>query len=196
MSADEHQQQATDFARNHPVRCAVLTVSDTRTAETDRSGPLIQRLLTEAGHTIVHHNIVPDEPPAIAHQIEAWLADARVQVILTTGGTGIAPRDTTIEVVRRLLTVELEGFGELFRMLSYRDIKAAAMLSRAVAGLVANEAEAGGDTFIFAMPGSTDAVETAVSQLIVPQLAHLIWQRRPKPDAENGTGLPCRKAPL
>ena len=185
MSAEEHQDKATDFARNNPVRCAVLTVSDTRTAETDRSGPLIRRLLTEAGHTIVHHSIVPDEPPAIAHQIEAWLADARVQVILTTGGTGIAPRDTTIEVVRRLLTVEIEGFGELFRMLSYRDIKAAAMLSRAVAGLVANKAEAGGDTFIFAMPGSTNAVETAVSQLIVPQLAHLIWQRRPKRNAEN-----------
>ena len=179
MSADEHQQRATAFARNNPVRCAVLTVSDTRTAQTDRSGPLIRRLLTEAGHTIVHHTIVPDEPPAIAHQIQAWLADARVQVILTTGGTGIAPRDTTIEVVRRLLTVEIEGFGELFRMLSYRDIKAAAMLSRAVAGLVAKEAEAGGDTFIFAMPGSTNAVETAVGQLIVPQLAHLIWQRRP-----------------
>ena len=180
MSADEHQQQATAFARNNPVRCAVLTVSDTRTAQTDRSGPLIRRLLTEARHTIVHHSIVPDEPPAIAHQIDTWLADARVQVILTTGGTGIAPRDTTIEVVRRLLTVEIEGFGELFRMLSYRDIKAAAMLSRAVAGLVAKEAEAGGDTFVFAMPGSTDAVETAVGQLIVPQLAHLIWQRHPK----------------
>ncbi len=178
MSADEHQQRANAFARNNPVRCAVLTVSDTRTAETDRSGPLIRRLLTEAGHPIVHHRIVPDEPPAIAHQIEAWLADARVQVIVTTGGTGIAPRDTTIEVVRRLLTVELEGFGELFRMLSYRDIKAAAMLSRAVAGLVAREAEAGGDTFVFAMPGSTDAVETAVGELIVPQLAHLIWQRK------------------
>lgn len=188
MSAHEHQQQATAFARSNPVRCAVLTVSDTRTAQTDRSGPLIRRLLTEAGHAIVHHRIVPDEPPAIAHQIEAWLADARVQVILTTGGTGIAPRDTAIEVVRRLLTVELEGFGELFRMLSYRDIKAAAMLSRAVAGLVAKEAEAGGDTFIFAMPGSTDAVETAVGQLIVPQLAHLIWQRHPNPNAENGTG--------
>ena len=180
MSADEHQQQATAFARNNPVRCAVLTVSDTRTDQTDRSGPLIRRLLTEPGHTIVHHRIVPDEPPAIAHQIDTWLADTRVQVILTTGGTGIAPRDTTIEVVRRLLTAELEGFGELFRMLSYRDIKAAAMLSRAVAGLVAKESEAGGDTFIFAMPGSTNAVETAVTQLIVPQLAHLIWQRNPK----------------
>ena len=180
MSAEEHQDKATAFARNNPVRCAVLTVSDTRTAETDRSGPLIRRLLTEAEHTIVHHSIVPDDPPDLAHQLDTWLADARVQVILTTGGTGIAPRDTTIEVVRRLLTVELEGFGELFRMLSYRDIKAAAMLSRAVAGLVAKEAEAGGDTFIFAMPGSTDAVETAVSQLIVPQLAHLIWQRHPK----------------
>lgn len=178
MSVDEHQQRATAFAHNNPVRCAVLTVSDTRTAETDRGGPLIRQLLTEAGHTIVHHRIVPDEPPAIAHQVQVWLADPRVQVILTTGGTGVAPRDTTIEVVRRLLTVEIEGFGELFRMLSYRDIKAAAMLSRAVAGLVAREAEAGGDTFVFAMPGSTDAVETAVSQLIVPQLAHLIWQRR------------------
>ncbi|MFB3138591.1 MAG: molybdenum cofactor biosynthesis protein B, partial [Phycisphaerales bacterium] len=91
--------------------------------------------------------------------------------------TGISTRDTTIEVVRRLLTVELEGFGELFRMLSYQQVQAAAMLSRAVGGLVVRDPQAGGGTFIFALPGSTDAVELAVGELIGPQLAHLVWQR-------------------
>ena len=178
MPIDEHSQHATDFLRSNPIGCAVLTISDTRTTETDRSGPLIQRLLREAGHTIVEIAIVPDEPAAISQQIEVWLKNAQVQVILTTGGTGIAPRDRTVEVVRRLLTVELEGFGELFRSLSYQEIKAAAMLSRAVAGLVAQEDDGGGDTFVFAMPGSVNAVQTAVSQLIVPQLPHLAGLRK------------------
>ena len=178
MPIDEHHHHATDSAPSNPIGCAVLTISDTRTTETDQSGPLIQQLLTEAGHTIVEAAIVPDEPAAIAQQIKAWLKNPQVHAILTTGGTGLAHRDRTIEVVRDLITVEIEGFGELFRSLSFQQVKAAAMLSRAVAGLVAQQDEAGGDTFVFAMPGSVNAVQTAVSQLIVPQLPHLAGLRK------------------
>lgn len=122
-------------------------------------------------------HIVRDDPESIAKQIEKWLSDSAFHAILITGGTGISRRDTTVEVVRRFLTVELEGFGELFRMLSYEQVQAAAMLSRAVAGLVVRDESKGGDKFIFAMPGSTNAVELAMRKLIAPQLAHLVWER-------------------
>lgn len=177
MSASSHERAAAAGSRG-PVRCAVLTVSDTRTPETDVSGPLVERLLAAHDHLVTQKTIVRDDPDAIAVRLEAWIADDRVQVILTTGGTGIARRDTTIEVVRRLVTVELEGFGELFRMLSYRSIESAAMLSRAIAGLACRDEGAGGDTFVFAIPGSPDAVQTAVTGLIAPQLAHLVWHRQ------------------
>jgi len=177
-SSADHQRRAADAAGHDPIRCAVLTISDTRTPQTDRSGPLAEELLAEHGHVTIARTIVRDDPAAIAAQLEAWLGDARIGVILTTGGTGLGRRDTTIEVVRRLVAVELDGFGELFRMLSYRQIGAAAMLSRAVAGMVRREPGSGGDTFVFAIPGSTDAVRTATAQLIAPQLAHLVWLRR------------------
>lgn len=170
----QHEQAAA--ARGRPVHCAVLTVSDTRTMETDVGGPLIERHLRSAGHLCAARAIVRDEPPMIERQLRAWLADPAIQAILITGGTGISQRDTTIEVVRRLLTVELEGFGELFRMLSYEQVKGAAMLSRAVGGLVVNNDGSAG-TLIFAMPGSPNAVETAMANLIAPQLAHLVWER-------------------
>jgi len=176
-SSDQHEHQAAREARDQPVRCAVLTVSDTRDLDSDESGALVGRLLTGRGHEVVARDLVPDEPRLIAARLEPWLGNPRIQAVLTTGGTGISPRDHTIEVVRGLLTMELEGFGELFRMLSFPRIKAAAMLSRAVGGLVARATDAGGDTFLFAMPGSADAVETAVSELIAPQLAHLVWLR-------------------
>lgn len=176
-SSREHERRAADATAHEPVRCAVLTVSDTRTTDTDRSGPLAVEILAEHGHVTVEHSIVRDEPPAIAAQLEAWLADDRIQAILSTGGTGVARRDTTIEVVRGLLSVELDGFGELFRMISHRKIESAAMLSRAVGGLVCRDEAAGGDTFVFAMPGSEDAVRTAMAELIAPQLAHLVWHR-------------------
>lgn len=180
-SQSSHEQQARQAAKQAPVRCARLTVSDTRTEATDLGGPLIDRFVTEAGHTIVASAIVRDDPRAIADQIEHWLNDSAIHAILITGGTGVAKRDTTIEVVRRLLTIELVGFGELFRMLSYEQVKAAAMMSRAVGGLVVRDEAHGGETIIFAMPGSTNAVETAMSNLIAPQLAHLVWERRKKP---------------
>ncbi len=161
----------------------MLTVSDTRTPETDRSGPLIERLLTGAGHEIVDRAIVKDEPAQIEEALSRWLSDPNVQAVVTTGGTGIARRDGTIEVVSRLLRKELPGFGELFRMLSYEQVKGAAMLSRAVAGVASpagrgrlpdEAADGRKPTVIFALPGSTNAVETAVTHLIAPQLAHMI----------------------
>lgn len=153
------------------VPCAVLTVSDTRTPQTDRSGPLCERILAEFGHRTVDRAIVRDEPEEIRRRIEGWLADARIQAVLVTGGSGIGSRDTTADVVRRLLAAELPGFGELFRMLSHRQIGAAAMLSRAVGGFAAPRGGPG--TLVFAMPGSPAAVELALRELIGPQLGHM-----------------------
>lgn len=172
QSTKEHREAAGEQA----VACAVLTVSDTRTAETDRGGPLIAELLTAAGHVVVDRAICRDEPREIAARLDRWIAEARVQVILTTGGTGIAKRDSTIDIVAARLTHRLDGFGELFRMLSYNEVGAAAMLSRAIAGLVMRDGE--GDTFVFAMPGSVNAIETAMKNLIVPELSHLVWERK------------------
>ena len=177
MSVSDHESSAEEHIRSHPVGCAILTISDTRTTETDKGGPLAAQILIEAGHLVVDQCLVKDELQAITDQIKKWIADPQINVILTTGGTGIAPRDTTIEVVRSLLSTELEGFGELFRMLSYQEIDSAAMLSRAIAGLIASNSDTGGDTFIFAIPGSPNAVKLAVEKLIAPQLGHLVWQR-------------------
>lgn len=170
---DAHQKQA----RDRSIRCAVLTISDTRTPQTDTGGPLIADLLGEAGHKTIAQAIVPDEKNRIEGQIEAWLADESIEAIMTTGGTGISRRDITIDVVCSLIDTPLPGFGELFRMISYQEIKAAAMLSRAEAGLVIRPAEQGGETFIFALPGSPHAITTAMKHLICPQIAHLVWER-------------------
>jgi molybdopterin adenylyltransferase len=176
----EHKRQAAEAGETRSVACAVLTVSDTRTLDTDQGGATIVRMLDEAGHRVVDRAIVKDEVSQIGRAIEAWLGQPDIQCVLTTGGTGIGSRDTTIEVVGALLTAELPGFGELFRMLSWEQVGAAAMLSRAVGGLVSRAGSEGGtnDTFVFAMPGSVNAVETAMRGLIVPELSHLVWERK------------------
>jgi len=175
MSHDAHERRADDALRNQPVRIGVVTISDTRTATDDRSGDHIARTLSDAGHEIIDRSLVRDEPREIVDRIRTLAEDARVQVIISTGGTGLAPRDTTIDVIRPLLIREIEGFGELFRMLSHREIGAAAMMSRAVAGELASGRE-DGRTVVFCLPGSTNAVRLALDQLIVPQLRHLVWQ--------------------
>ncbi len=167
MSTQDHREKAA----NHRARCAVLTVSDTRTVENDQGGRTIIDTLTAAGHSVVTYAIVRDEPGSIRDQLRNWLELGELDLIVTTGGTGIASRDTTIEVARKLITRELEGFGELFRMLSFKEVGPAAMLSRAVAGLA-------GEVLLFALPGSPSAVALALHQLIVPELPHLIWERR------------------
>jgi molybdenum cofactor biosynthesis protein B len=153
------------------VRVAVLTMSDTRTADEDRSGQLIRTNLSWRGHEIADYAIVPDDPERIRERLDAWLADPAIDAIITNGGTGISARDSTYEVVAALLEKRLDGFGELFRMLSWEEIGAAAMLSRAVAG-------SAGATMIFCLPGSSNAVRLAIEKLIGPELGHTVHELR------------------
>lgn len=163
---EEHRAQAPAC-----VRCAVITVSDTRTLANDRSGQAIVELLGGAGHTVVGREIVPDEPRKIRALLEHYATQGDVDAVLLTGGTGLASRDQTFETLSGLLTKPLPGFGELFRMLSYQEIGAAAMLSRALGGLM-------GRLVVLAMPGSEAAVRLAMERLIVPELAHLVREAR------------------
>ncbi|MDT0841006.1 MogA/MoaB family molybdenum cofactor biosynthesis protein [Staphylococcus pseudintermedius] len=161
----------TNVKLERPIRCAVLTVSDTRTTETDKGGQSVQTLLQTADFEveIQHYMIVKDELTAIQSTVQQWLT-GDVDVIVTTGGTGIAPRDVTIEAVTPLLDKEIEGFGELFRYLSFtEDVGTRALLSRAVAGTAKR-------TLIFCLPGSTGAVKLALNRLILPELAHLVYE--------------------
>lgn len=153
------------------VRCAVVTVSDTRTPDTDRSGQAIVTLLTGAGHVVVQREIVRDEPAQIRALVEQFAAREDIDAVLLTGGTGLGSRDQTFETLGPLLTKTLPGFGELFRMLSYQEIGPAAMLSRAVGGLVKR-------LVVLAMPGSEAAVRLAMERLILPELGHLVREAR------------------
>jgi len=149
------------------VRCAIVTVSDTRTMADDRSGQRIAEILTAAGHDVRHHDIVRDEPPVIVARADALLRSDAVDAIIFNGGTGLAARDSTVEAVQPLLEKELTGFGELFRYLSYQDIGPAAMLSRATAGVARGR-------IMVLLPGSTPAVELAMTKLVVPELGHMV----------------------
>ena len=149
------------------IGCFVLTISDSKTPETDTSGALIRELLTEAGHGVVGHAIVKDEPTQVAAVIREGCENAAVQAFVLTGGTGVTSRDSTFEAVEALLDKRLTGFGELFRMLSYEEIGAAAMMSRAQAGVVRGRA-------LFSLPGSPNACRLALSKLIIPELGHLL----------------------
>ncbi|PYR02816.1 MAG: molybdenum cofactor biosynthesis protein [Acidobacteria bacterium] len=164
MSVNEHKAQASPS-----VGCFVITVSDTRTDDTDTGGRAIVDLLTKAGHTVAGRTIVKDDPELVRGTIERQLANPQVQVIITTGGTGITSRDSTYEVVSGLLQKTLDGFGELFRMLSYEQIGSAAIMSRATAGLVAGR-------IIVSLPGSEGAVRLAMERLLIPELGHLAQQ--------------------
>ena len=152
------------------MNCAVITVSDTRSPETDRSGQLIKQLLLDAGHAVGVYTIVKDEPAQIQGQMEV-LAKRSVDAIIFNGGTGIAPRDTTYDAIESLLEKTLPGFGELFRWLSYQEIGSRAIASRAIAGVYQSK-------LVFSVPGSTNAVKLAMQQLILPELAHLVSQLR------------------
>ncbi|MBE3589950.1 MAG: MogA/MoaB family molybdenum cofactor biosynthesis protein [Firmicutes bacterium] len=153
------------------VRAAVLTISDTRTEETDTAGRWIRERLAAAGHAVAAHRIVRDDPETVAEAVAGWLASPDVDVILTTGGTGIARRDRTVEAVRPLLEREIPGFGEIFRWLSYQEIGAAAMLSGAFAGTARGK-------LVACLPGSRGAVELALERLLLPELRHLVWELR------------------
>lgn len=174
----QHSEHVAAEGSDRPVRCAILTISDTRTPDTDHSGDRIRDIITEFGHSVVQRMIVPDDPENIRTSLESWIVDHEVEAILATGGTGVSRRDNTIEVVREMLDAELDGFGELFRMLSWQEVRSAAMLSRAIGGVVIRGADRGGDTLVFAMPGSVNACEIATRKLIAPELGHLRWERR------------------
>lgn len=168
---NNHQHEHVQLERN--INLAILTVSDTRDFDSDKGGQLVQSLLKEINVSIEehHYKIVKDDKNAITLQIKQWLEDnENIDVIITTGGTGISQRDVTIEAVRPLLTKEIEGFGELFRYLSYtEDVGTRALLSRAIGGTAK-------DKLIFALPGSTGAVKLAIEKLIKPELNHLVHE--------------------
>ncbi|AKL92541.1 MogA/MoaB family molybdenum cofactor biosynthesis protein [Staphylococcus capitis] len=168
---NNHQHEHVQLERN--INVAILTVSDTRDFDSDKGGQLVQSLLKEINVSIEehHYKIVKDDKNAITLQIKQWSEDnENIDVIITTGGTGISQRDVTIEAVRPLLTKEIEGFGELFRYLSYtEDVGTRALLSRAIGGTAK-------DKLIFALPGSTGAVKLAIEKLIKPELNHLVHE--------------------
>jgi molybdopterin adenylyltransferase len=165
MAYEQHKHDAADKV----ARCAVITLSDTRTEATDTSGKAIRDLLARDGHQVAQYQIIRDEP----HELEKLLLDLLVRdsidAILTNGGTGISKRDQTISVIAKHLDQPLPGFGELFRMLSWEQIGSGAMLSRAIGGIAKGK-------ILFAMPGSTKAVELAMTKLILPELKHLLFE--------------------
>ena len=165
-SVHKHRESAPDL-----VRVAVLTISDTRTPETDAGGDTVEELLRVAGHEIVHRAILRDEATGIRTKLVELLARPDVDAVITTGGTGISARDTTYEVADRMIEKKLDGFGEIFRMLSYEEVGAAAMLSRCVAGAV-------GTKFVACLPGSRNAVRLAVEKLLVPEISHIVFELR------------------
>jgi molybdopterin adenylyltransferase len=158
----EHRRQAPQS-----VACAVITVSDTRTPETDTGGNLVAERLASAGHRVVERRIIRDEPTTMRALLLEFSARAEIEAVLLTGGTGLSSRDQTYETVSLLLTKTIPGYGELFRMLSYQQIGTAAMLSRAVGGLI-------GRTVVLTMPGSPAAVTLAMDNVILPELGHLL----------------------
>ena len=149
------------------ARCMVVTVSDTRTLEDDKSGATAIERLSAAGHEIARREIIPDDRPRILQLLNEGIASGEIDAIVLTGGTGIAPRDITHEAVQEIVQKRLDGFGELFRNLSYEEIGAAAMLSRAIVGTVDR-------TVIFALPGSTKAVRLGIDKLIGPEVGHIV----------------------
>ena len=166
MSSADHRREAPSSVSVH-----VVTVSDTRTVETDTSGAAIAELLTSAGHVVYGRTLLRDEPDRVRDAVLALTAAGGPDVVITTGGTGVTARDGTFEAVDGILTKRLPGFGELFRALSYQQIGAAAMLSRATAGLV-------GRTVVVVLPGSQHAVRLALEELILPEIGHLVREAR------------------
>jgi molybdenum cofactor biosynthesis protein B len=165
-SVERHREASPE-----KIRVAVLTISDTRTPETDTGGNIIVELMREAGHEITRREIVKDDAARIKEVLEGLVVDEGVDAVITTGGTGISARDTTYEVVSRMIDKKLDGFGEIFRMLSYEEVGAAAVLSRAVAG-------AAGSKFVACLPGSTNAVRLAMEKLLVPEISHVVFELR------------------
>jgi molybdenum cofactor biosynthesis protein B len=167
-STDGHRAAAA----RRIVQCAVVIVSDSRTAETDESGPLARRLIESAGHAVVHAALLPNDESRVRDETARLIARADVDAVILSGGTGLGARDRTVEAVRPLIDKELPGFGELFRWVSYTDqIGTAAMLTRSLAG-------GAGNTLVVLLPGSKAAVELALTRLLLPEIAHLVHELR------------------
>jgi molybdenum cofactor biosynthesis protein B len=166
MSVSAHRTEAPASVSVH-----VITVSDTRTLETDTSGRAIAQLLEGDGHRVHERTILKDEPTEVTAAVRRSVDDPAVDVVITTGGTGITSRDSTFEAIDALIEKRLVGFGELFRMLSYQEIGAAAMLTRAIAGLAKG-------TIVIAMPGSEHAVRLGMTKLVLPEIGHLVREAR------------------
>jgi molybdenum cofactor biosynthesis protein B len=164
MSVHEHKQKATKS-----VRCFVITVSDTRNETNDTSGQTIRKFLTDDGHPTAGYRIVKDEPVEIEALLNEALGMSEVDAVIVNGGTGVSPRDGTYEVVSRFLEKKLDGFGEIFRYLSYLDIGSAAIMSRAAAGTARGKV-------LISLPGSRGAVTLAMEKLILPELRHMVSQ--------------------
>jgi len=165
MGVEDHRRLA---AGQGCVPIAIVTVSDTRTPDTDESGQLLHSLATAAGHVIVDYRIVKDEPEQVLATLQEF-ADGEARLIIFNGGTGISQRDRTYDVISKALEKTLSGFGEIFRMLSYQEVGAAAMLSRATAGVYRGKV-------VFSTPGSPNAVRLAMEKLILPEIQHLAWE--------------------
>ena len=166
MEKQQHSH-SHPHSRSIVVDCAIVTISDTRNFENDHSGAVIKSKLTSANHNISSYTIIPDDPQKIEDTIETLANDNSIQAIITTGGTGLSPRDNTPDVLPRMLQKELTGFGEIFRFLSYQEIGSKAIASRAIAGVYER-------TIIFALPGSKNAVTLALDKLILPEISHLV----------------------
>lgn len=171
MSYQSHIRASEDIS----ARFAVITLSDTRTPDTDTSGQRIQHLARDAGHSIAHYQLIRDEPAQLEPLLRDLCARDDVDVIITNGGTGISRRDQTVGVIQKHLTQSLTGFGELFRMLSYQHIGSGAMLSQALGGVSRTESAA---KLLFALPGSPKAVELAMTELILKEIRHLLHELR------------------
>jgi molybdenum cofactor biosynthesis protein B len=164
QAAQEHKAHAPQS-----IGCVIITCSDTRTPETDTSGNLIQRLLKDHGHAVVAYHLIKDEPSKIKTKIKSALANKKVQAIIINGGTGISRRDSTFEAVDAMLEKKLDGFGEVFRYLTYQEIGSPAIMSRATAGILKGRV-------LFSTPGSENAVRLAMEKLILPELGHVVQQ--------------------
>jgi len=162
-----HSPQPHREAKARHAACAIITVSDTRTPESDASGVCVRALLEEAGHRVLSYTILPDDPGLIRAHLEELFGVPGLDAVILNGGTGLAPRDTTYEAITGLLEKRLDGFGELFRMISYQQVGAAAMLSRAVAGVARGK-------IVVSLPGAPAAVELAMQKLLLPELGHLV----------------------
>lgn len=164
MGHHEHEKLATAS-----LNLAVMTFSDTRGEAEDRSGALLREVLASGGHQIVAYRVVREDPQQMTAALQEWLDRSDIDAIITNGGTGLTDRDGTVEVARSLFSKELDGFGELFRLVSYEQIGAAAMLSRATAGLAQGK-------ILACLPGSSKAVRLAATRLLLPQLPHMVWE--------------------